>query len=86
VTRPTLTRVHYLLIAVIAVGAVAISAIGFAGSYSAVRSLAESYGFRAFAKVLPIGVDAGIAVLLALDLLLSWLACHTRRCVTWRGS
>ncbi|NED20618.1 DUF2637 domain-containing protein [Streptomyces sp. SID9913] len=54
-------------------GAVVIAAIGFAGSYAAVRDLAIRKGFGAFATVFPIGVDAGIAVLLALDLLLTWL-------------
>ncbi|WP_052391161.1 DUF2637 domain-containing protein [Streptomyces sp. NRRL B-24484] len=72
-TRPALTRAHYALIVVIALGAVAIAAIGFYGSYHAVRDLALSYGFGRFASFLPIGVDAGIVVLLALDLLLSWL-------------
>ncbi|MGO4426709.1 DUF2637 domain-containing protein, partial [Streptomyces sp. MCAF7] len=54
-------------------GAVVIAAIGFAGSYAAVRDLAHDKGFGAFANVLPIGIDAGIVVLLALDLLLTWL-------------
>ncbi|WP_229853287.1 DUF2637 domain-containing protein [Streptomyces violascens] len=50
-----------------------IAAIGFAGSYTAVRELAIRKGFGSFSVVFPIGVDAGIAVLLALDLLLTWL-------------
>ncbi|MFE3770879.1 DUF2637 domain-containing protein [Streptomyces sp. NPDC059122] len=53
-------------------GAVLIAGIGFAGSYAAVRALAEKKGFGAFAVVFPIGIDAGIVVLLALDLLLTW--------------
>ncbi|WP_425583505.1 DUF2637 domain-containing protein [Streptomyces macrosporus] len=54
-------------------GAVVIAAIGFAGSYAAVRDLAEQKGFGGFAPFFPIGIDAGIVVLLALDLLLTWI-------------
>ena len=68
-----LTRTHRILIGVVVAGAVMIAAIGFAGSYSAVRDLAEKKGFGAFANVFPIGIDAGICVLLALDLLLTWI-------------
>ncbi|MEV7177814.1 DUF2637 domain-containing protein [Kitasatospora sp. NPDC093679] len=71
--RPALTRAHYLLIAVIALGAAAIAAIGFVGSYQAVRDLAVAYGFGQFAPFVPIGIDAGIVVLLQLDLLLAWM-------------
>ncbi|MGP3979325.1 DUF2637 domain-containing protein [Streptomyces sp. 8N114] len=62
-----------MLIAVVATGAMVIAAIGFAGSYAAVRELAERKGFGEFAPFFPIGVDAGIVVLLALDLLLTWI-------------
>lgn len=68
-----LTRAHRLLIGVVVTGAVVIAAIGFAGSYSAVRDLAEQKGFGDFAPYFPIGIDAGIVVLLALDLLLTWI-------------
>ncbi|MFF8610909.1 DUF2637 domain-containing protein [Streptomyces sp. NPDC015346] len=68
-----LTRTHRILIGVIIAGAVVIAGIGFAGSYTAVRELAEKKGFGTFSLVFPIGVDAGICVLLALDLLLTWL-------------
>ncbi|MFI0821470.1 DUF2637 domain-containing protein [Streptomyces sp. NPDC021098] len=68
-----LTRTHRILIGVVVTGAVLIAAIGFAGSYSAVRDLAEKKGFGAFSNVFPIGIDAGICVLLALDLLLTWI-------------
>jgi hypothetical protein len=68
-----LNRTQRALIAVVVAGAVVIAGIGFAGSYSAVRELAIRKGFGNFATVFPIGVDAGIAVLLALDLLLTWL-------------
>jgi hypothetical protein len=68
-----LTRTHRILVAVVVAGAVVIAAIGFAGSYAAVRNLAVHKGFGAFAPFFPIGVDAGIVVLLALDLLLTWI-------------
>ncbi|WP_431776740.1 DUF2637 domain-containing protein [Streptomyces cucumeris] len=68
-----LTRTHRILIGVVVAGAVVIAAIGFAGSYAAVRDLAHDKGFGDFANVFPIGIDAGIVVLLALDLLLTWI-------------
>ncbi|WP_329235848.1 DUF2637 domain-containing protein [Streptomyces canus] len=71
--RIELTRTHRVLIGVVIAGAVVIAAIGFAGSYAAVRQLALQKGFGWFANVFPIGIDAGIVVLLALDLLLTWL-------------
>ncbi|MCX4606967.1 DUF2637 domain-containing protein [Streptomyces mirabilis] len=61
------------LVAGVALGAAAIAVIGFVGSYAAVRRLAEAKHFGAFAMIFPVGVDAGILVLLALDLLLTWL-------------
>ncbi|WP_435878654.1 DUF2637 domain-containing protein, partial [Streptomyces bacillaris] len=70
-TSTELTGTHRLLIGVVAAGAVIIAAIGFAGSYAAVRELAEAKGFGQFSLVFPIGIDAGICVLLALDLLLT---------------
>lgn len=68
-----LTRMHRVLIAVVVSGAVIIAGIGFAGSYAAVRELALKKGFGNFSYVFPIGIDAGICVLLALDLLLTWI-------------
>ncbi|AXK37252.1 DUF2637 domain-containing protein [Streptomyces armeniacus] len=68
-----MTRTHRILIGVVVTGAVVIAAIGFAGSYAAVRDLAEQKDFGAFAPYFPIGIDAGIVVLLALDLLLTWI-------------
>ncbi|WP_370131492.1 DUF2637 domain-containing protein [Streptacidiphilus sp. EB103A] len=50
-----------------------IAGIGFAGSYAAVSTVAYSQGFGRFSHVFPIGVDCGIGVLLALDLVLTWL-------------
>ncbi|WP_043242491.1 DUF2637 domain-containing protein [Streptomyces violaceusniger] len=64
---------HRILIGVVVTGAVGIAGIGFAGSYSAVRDLARDKGFGQFSNVFPIGIDAGIVVLLALDLLLTWI-------------
>ncbi|MFD8549810.1 DUF2637 domain-containing protein [Streptomyces sp. NPDC059649] len=68
-----LTRTHRILIGVVVAGAAVIAGIGFTGSYAAVRALAEKKGFGAFSVVFPIGIDAGIVVLLALDLLLTWI-------------
>ncbi|MFJ8112916.1 DUF2637 domain-containing protein [Streptomyces sp. NPDC096132] len=68
-----LTRMHRVLIGVVVTGAVIIAGIGFAGSYAAVRELALKKGFGNFSYVFPIGIDAGICVLLALDLLLTWI-------------
>ncbi|MFI8896097.1 DUF2637 domain-containing protein [Streptomyces paradoxus] len=64
---------HRVLIGVVVAGAVIIAGIGFAGSYAAVRELALKKGFGNFSYVFPIGIDAGICVLLALDLLLTWI-------------
>ncbi|WP_329412453.1 DUF2637 domain-containing protein [Streptomyces sp. NBC_00704] len=71
--RIQLTRTHRVLIGVVVTGAVIIAGIGFAGSYAAVRELAIEKGFGNFSYVFPIGIDAGICVLLALDLLLTWI-------------
>lgn len=71
--RPQLTTLQRRLIIAVAAGAAAIAAIGFVGSYAAVAKLAEAKQFGAFAVIFPIGIDAGILVLLALDLLLTWL-------------
>jgi hypothetical protein len=68
-----LTRMHRILIGVVVTGAMIIAGIGFAGSYAAVRELAIKKGFGNFSYVFPIGIDAGICVLLALDLLLTWI-------------
>ncbi|MEV6024618.1 DUF2637 domain-containing protein [Streptomyces sp. NPDC052036] len=64
---------HRVLIGVVVSGAVIIAGIGFAGSYAAVRALALKKGFGNFSYVFPVGIDAGICVLLALDLLLTWI-------------
>ncbi|MBC2863925.1 DUF2637 domain-containing protein [Streptomyces mexicanus] len=68
-----LTRMHRVLIGVVVTGALIIAGIGFAGSYAAVRALAVKKGFGNFSYVFPVGIDAGICVLLALDLLLTWI-------------
>ncbi|WP_153539536.1 DUF2637 domain-containing protein [Streptomyces sp. RB17] len=64
---------HRVLIGVVVSGALIIAGIGFAGSYAAVRALAFKKGFGNFSYVFPVGIDAGICVLLALDLLLTWI-------------
>ncbi|WP_257042448.1 DUF2637 domain-containing protein [Streptomyces sp. TLI_55] len=68
---PAAPRAHRLVIAAISAGASLIAAIGFTGSYAAVRDLAAAKGFGTFAYLFPVGIDAGICVLLALDLLLA---------------
>ncbi|MER5638198.1 DUF2637 domain-containing protein [Kitasatospora sp. NPDC002227] len=72
-TRPTLNWGHKLLAAVVVVFCGAVAGIGFVGSYTAVRALAERHGFGDFSAVFPVGVDAGIVGLYALDLLMTWL-------------
>lgn len=72
-SSPVLTTLQRRLVCVVAAGAVALAVIGFVGSYAAVRQLAARKGFGTFALAFPIGLDAGIVVLLALDLLLTWL-------------
>lgn len=70
--RP-LTPLQRRIIIAVAAGTTVIAGIGFAGSYTAVSRLAQAKGFGDFAHAFPIGIDAGICVLLALDLLLTWL-------------
>jgi hypothetical protein len=69
----TLSRAQRIAVGCIAAGAVLIAAIGFVGSYAAVEGRAARKGFGDFSYALPVGVDVGIGVLLALDLLLTWL-------------
>jgi hypothetical protein len=71
--RPTLNRAQQAIVWAVAGGAILIAGIGFAGSYRAVTKLAVEKGFGTFAYAFPIGIDAGIVVLLALDLVLTWL-------------
>jgi hypothetical protein len=71
--RPALTATQRRIAVTVVIGGIIIAAIGFTGSYAAVRELALHKGFGRFANVFPIGIDAGITVLLALDLLLTWL-------------
>jgi hypothetical protein len=73
VAKLQLTRTQRALVGTVVTGAGLIASIGFAGSYAAVRQLALQKGFGDFALVFPIGLDAGIVVLLALDLLLTWV-------------
>lgn len=68
-----LTTLQRRLVIAVAFGSAVIALIGFVGSYAAVAELAASKRFGWFARAFPIGIDAGILVLLALDLLLTWL-------------
>ncbi|MFJ8766689.1 DUF2637 domain-containing protein [Streptomyces clavifer] len=56
------------LTALAVVGGVVLAAIGFTGSYSGLVKLGQQHHFGWFAHVFPVGIDAGIVVLLALDL------------------
>ncbi|MFC5885350.1 DUF2637 domain-containing protein [Kitasatospora sp. CM 4170] len=51
-----------------AVGGAALAGIGFSGSYTALRVLGFRHGFGDFSYAFPVGVDAGIVALLAMDL------------------
>jgi hypothetical protein len=61
------------LVALALAGGMAIAGIGFVGSYTAVTALAYSKGFGHFSRVFTLGIDIGIGVFLAIDLLLTWL-------------
>lgn len=61
-------RTMRLLAVVAGAGGLVLAGIGFTGSYNTLRHLAESKGFGTFSYAFPIGIDAGILVLLALDL------------------
>ncbi|WP_431684155.1 DUF2637 domain-containing protein [Kitasatospora sp. KL5] len=62
-----------LLIGVVALGAATIAGIGFVGSYGTLQKLGADNDLGTFSYAFPIGVDVGIVVLLALDLVLTWL-------------
>ncbi|MFB7938307.1 DUF2637 domain-containing protein [Streptomyces sp. NPDC056049] len=47
-----------------------VGGIGFAGSYEALRGLAEDRGFGNYSYVFPVGIDAGIIAMYGLDLVL----------------
>lgn len=68
-SRGSIIAFRFLTAAII-IGAAIVGAIGFAGSYDSLKELAEQKGFGNFSYFLPVGVDAGIIVLLGLDL---WL-------------
>jgi hypothetical protein len=72
--RPgNLTTPQKLLVGIAVTLVTVIAGVGFAGSYAAVSHLAAQRGFGRFARVFPLGLDAGIGAFLALDLLLTWL-------------
>lgn len=58
------------LSAVAYVGGTILAGIGFTGSYKTLRDLAFARGFGQFSYAFPIGLDAGIVVLYALDLVM----------------
>jgi hypothetical protein len=58
------------LTAVAIVGGTILAGIGFTGSYTTLRDLAFDRGFGDFSYAFPVGIDAGIVVLYALDLYL----------------
>ncbi|MFD5848384.1 DUF2637 domain-containing protein [Streptomyces chartreusis] len=68
-----LTTPQKWLVALALLGGIAIAGIGFVGSYTAVTALARSKGFGDFSRVFTLGIDIGIGVFLAIDLLLTWL-------------
>lgn len=70
---PVLTRTQKKLVGLVTAGAIVIAGLGFAGSYSVVARLAVAKGFGWYSRGFPIGVDAGIVVFLALDLVLTGL-------------
>nr|BFD92236.1 DUF2637 domain-containing protein [Kitasatospora sp. Xyl93] len=51
-----------------AVGGAVLAGIGFSGSYTALQQLGFRHGFGDFSYAFPVGVDAGIVALLAMDL------------------
>ncbi|WP_051703570.1 DUF2637 domain-containing protein [Streptomyces sp. NRRL F-5630] len=61
-------RAMRLLAVIAGVGGLVLAGIGFTGSYDTLRNLAEDKDFGLFSYAFPIGIDAGILVLLALDL------------------
>lgn len=69
--RPPWTWGRRLTLGMIGLGAMTIAGVGFVGSYSTVRSLAAEKRFGWFADVFPLGIDAGVVVLPALDLALT---------------
>ncbi|MGW7385302.1 DUF2637 domain-containing protein [Streptomyces sp. NPDC054794] len=68
-----LSHAQRAVAAAVITGTLTVAGIGFTGSYTAVRQLAINKGFGNFSYLFPIGIDAGICVLLALDLLLTWI-------------
>lgn len=69
--RQPLSRTQKLLISVVITAAIAVAIIGFTGSYMAVSNLARTKGFGWFASIFPLGIDAGIVAVLALDMVLT---------------
>jgi len=66
----TAGRSDRALTVVAIVGGIVLAGIGFTGSYNTLRALAFDRGFGDFSYAFPVGIDAGIVVLYALDLYL----------------
>ncbi|MFH9959674.1 DUF2637 domain-containing protein [Streptomyces roseolus] len=62
--------VHRALVAVALVAMPVVGIIGFAASYASLKKFAEAMGFGGLSWAFPIGIDASILGLLALDLVL----------------
>ena len=71
VVRPLSSR-EYTAVAVVAALVVVLAVIGFANSFTAVAEAARP-SFGVFAWTLPIGIDLGIAIFAALDIVLARL-------------
>lgn len=66
---PKATENALRILTVLAIaGGTILAGIGFTGSYAGLVQLGEQHHFGWFARVFPVGIDAGIVVLLALDL------------------
>ncbi|MFF0408680.1 DUF2637 domain-containing protein [[Kitasatospora] papulosa] len=62
--------VGWLLLAVAAIGMPLVGVIGFAASYSTLKEFAADNGFGRLSGWFPIGIDASIVALLAMDLVM----------------
>nr|AAS45809.1 SLV.26 [Streptomyces lavendulae] len=70
--RPWSAKAMRALIVAAGICAAVVASIGFVGSYTALRDLAMRRGFGDFSYVFPVGIDAGIVAMYALDLILVW--------------
>ncbi|MDV5143238.1 DUF2637 domain-containing protein [Streptomyces sp. SBC-4] len=68
--KPWSVKAMRWVVVISGVCAAGVAGIGFAGSYAALRDLAQFHGFGAYSYVFPIGIDAGIIAMYGLDLVL----------------